>query len=110
MQLVLTGLPRLQHLTLNQQAPRVDPRQHECCTAFRLPNSLCSFDLTQSTCHLCIHSLGVLQYLPALTDVGLHGPALDDFPNVGTTVTRYEAPALYATYVTIYIHACVGLP
>ena len=89
-QLILTGLPKLQHLKVNQTVPRSPPKVAVRCKALKLPHSLHSFDLTVSAPSLMIQEqLTVLHSLPRLETVGLHGFVLESIPDLRSTVTRY---------------------
>ena len=89
-QLILTGLPKLQHLKVNQTVPRSPPKVAVRCKALKLPHSLRSFDLTVSAPSLMIQEqLTVLQSLPRLETVGLHGFVLESIPDLRSIVTRY---------------------
>ena len=92
-QLILTGLPELQHLKVCQKPPRSTPKVLVRCKALKLPHSLRSLDLTINTpCpsfqHLS-HALSVLASLPKLDTVGLHGASVFKcIPPLRSTVTR----------------------
>ncbi len=89
-QLILTGLPKLQHLKVFQTVPRSPPKVVVRCKALKLPHSLRSFDLTVSVPTLIIHEqLTVLHSLPRLDTVGLHGPVIERIPDLRSTVRRY---------------------
>ncbi|KAA6417867.1 MAG: hypothetical protein FRX49_12165 [Trebouxia sp. A1-2] len=90
-QLILTGLPKLQHLKVFQTLPRSPPKVTVRCKALKLPHSLRSFDLTISAPSLMIHQqLTVLHSLPRLETVGLHGSVLERIPDLRSTVTRLD--------------------
>ena len=97
--LILTGLPKLQHLKILQRQPRTYAAAFASCKAVCLPSSLLSFDLTVVDPVLCIEGqLYLLARLPELRSVGLHGPelgrvpvglnGLGRVPMLPTTVTR----------------------
>ncbi len=92
-QLILTGLPKLEHLKVCQNIPRSDSKVMARCKALKLPHSLLSFDLTINTPALSIDDqLTVLYSLPHLQTVGLHRRFLHRIPQLPTTVTRCSLP------------------
>ncbi|KAL0046454.1 hypothetical protein WJX82_000979 [Trebouxia sp. C0006] len=102
-QLILTGLPKLRHLTVNQTVPRSPPKVAARCKALKLPHSLRSFDLTASAPSLMIQEqLTLLQSLPRLETVGLHGFVLESIPDLRSTVTRLDLSNLWSADARAY--------
>lgn len=96
-QLVLTGLPKLQHLKVCHTLSRSKPKVTVRCKALKLPPSLLTFDLTVSTPELMVqHHLTALGSLRELMSVGLHGPVGMDIPELCTSVKRCVPCPLHA--------------